>query len=207
MITTIPFSGFYNSIHNWQIDHSLESMLCDSYSNTNDKLLSELIDSIDYQRCFESYAKEYTGRFSERFGISLEFESLRSPKYYNFETDRIFCKISDSEIVRIFSLTKKETLKEKIKERFTSCSGFISHYPNDLESWDQDPTTWDHNELGTLIEAYISDHDEHSEEYELSISEYISEVSYKIIDPHIGERGVRALNIFDYLMRREERAL
>ena len=48
-------------------------------------------------------------------------------------------------------------LRHAIKERFTSRSGFISSYPNNLEAWNSDPLTWDHNELGTLLVALLSE--------------------------------------------------
>ena len=47
-------------------------------------------------------------------------------------------------------------LRQAIKERFTSRSGFISSYPNHLEDWPP-LEQWDHNELGTLLVALLDD--------------------------------------------------
>ena len=42
------------------------------------------------------------------FKIKGEFDSLKSPREYNFATDRIFIKISENEIARIFEACDKK---------------------------------------------------------------------------------------------------
>src|SRR5690606_26269592 len=87
----------------------------------------------------------------------LEFESLDSPREYNFCTDRIFCYIPLESAKRLFVISAKgnhKRLKEVIRERFTSRDGFISFYSNNLEEWlDKPLDQWDHNEIGTLLIA------------------------------------------------------
>ena len=46
-------------------------------------------------------------------------------------------------------------LENKIKERFTSRSGFWSHYKNELDLWTQDYSEWDHNQIGTCFELFF----------------------------------------------------
>lgn len=154
--TIIPFSGFYESIHSSELDDRLEQEFSSDYDNVFSSLLEKAYDNIDWGAVHNEYAKEYTEAFADEFDIKVKFETLISPKYYNFETDRIFAYIELSEVKRLFELVPKEVLERRIKANFTSRSGFISHYFNELSLWDTDLANWDHNQIGTLIEAYIS---------------------------------------------------
>jgi hypothetical protein len=52
--------------------------------------------------------------------------------------------------------TQLETLDRIAAARHTSRSGFISFYSPDWRSWGE-IESWDHNQLETLLEAYIDD--------------------------------------------------
>jgi len=89
-------------------------------------------------------------------GLDLKFESIDSPKYYNYTTDRLFCDALESDLINLYNATNKEILAEMIKERHTSGPGFSSYYDNDIkaEAW-SDPEKFDHNQWQTVIEANI----------------------------------------------------
>lgn len=91
-------------------------------------------------------------------GLDLKFESIISPKQYNFTTDRLFCNVLESELLNLYNLVDKKILAETIKEKFTSYDGFISFYDNDINagSW-QFPAKYDHNQWETVIEAYVKE--------------------------------------------------
>lgn len=95
--------------------------------------------------------------------IGLKFESMDSPREYNFATDRIFCHIPLKTVRALFKASKAEnhiSLRAAIRERFTSYDGFISGYPNALDSWLSKPLQeWDHNEIGTLLVAMTGEAD------------------------------------------------
>jgi hypothetical protein len=151
----------------------------------------------------EAYAQKYTKEFAYEASIDMTFDSMTSPKYYNFETDRIFCNIELSEVKRISSLVKRDTLAKVIKDSFTSYDGFHSFYDNKLENWDTDFSNWDCNEIGALIDAYIIDNFDNPN-IEYSVIENIE--VYNLIDNHLTENGERYLSIFEYLRNRSERA-
>jgi len=94
-----------------------------------------------------------------RPSLRLAFEEMTSPREYNFETDRLFCEIPLAVVRQLFAMSKAEghaTLANVIRRRFTSRSGFISFYDNDLAAWLEKPVRdWDHNELGTLLFACL----------------------------------------------------
>lgn len=154
-LTIIPFQGFYHSIHDDNLDRAADSVLQDDRGDcVHDGLVMRLFDAVDWKQAHISYAKEYTKAWADKVGIAgVEFEELNSPREYNFTTDRIFVKIPDAEVRRIFSETPRQPLHEKAAEWFTSRSGFISFYSADTISWGP-LDTWDHNQIGCLIAAY-----------------------------------------------------
>ena len=153
--TTIPFGCFYYSFHDQDLDHALDLLCSDCTGcHTFDGVRDRMFDLVNWKKAHELYAKKYAALFAEVVGVDLSFETLISPKYYNYETDRIFCFISLEEVQRIFDAVPLESLQKRIEDRFTSRSGFISHYPNDLSRWGSDLASWDHNQIGTLLEVY-----------------------------------------------------
>lgn len=191
MLVQIPFSGFYESIHNSLIDDEI-----DYFFDNNAKLGERLRDSINWHDLLNEYAKGYAESVAHEFNIKMQFESLTSPKYYNFQTDRIFCEISESEVKRIFSETDKHVLTETAKSMFTSRDGFNSFYDPDCLTWG-DITDFDHNQLHCLLVAYINNDD-----FEWSIMEdsicngFISELVYA----HCNDK--RIFKVYDYLQNR-----
>ncbi|MDE3023040.1 MAG: hypothetical protein KGI54_14525 [Pseudomonadota bacterium] len=91
--------------------------------------------------------------------IGLTFESMDSPREYNFTTDRIYASVPVFVLRKLFKRSREEkhrTLAAVIKKRFTSYDGFYSFYSNDLGDWLNRPLAeWDHNELGTLLIAAL----------------------------------------------------
>lgn len=165
-ITTIPFAGFYNTIWSYGIDRAEEIHLehLEQEEGVEIKASSDAIwKAADYGAMYNYVARKYVDYFNDYIkdefdlDLDLKFESMQSPREYNFETDRIFCYISEENVRKLRSAVSDPALRHAIKERFTSRSGFISSYDNDLDDWNPDPTTWDHNELGTLLVALLDD--------------------------------------------------
>ncbi len=91
------------------------------------------------------------------YTLDATWESMTSPRFYNFETDRVFCFIPWTQLEAMKAeLQGKPQLAERIKRRFTSRSGFSSFYSNELQEWEAKPLReWDHNETGTLLDSFI----------------------------------------------------
>lgn len=149
------------------------------------EISSILFDVTDYKKAYLQIAEDYASAFDtaagEAFGLSVKakrkvydcqsgkrvnetymrpsirstFESMDSPREYNFATDRLYINFPLAMARMIFNKSKAEkheTLQTVICERHTSRDGFKSFYGNDLEDWIEKPLSdWDHNELGTLI--------------------------------------------------------
>lgn len=208
MSTTIPFSGFYYSIHDSELDQALNQIFSDESGDPYETLVSKAFDLVDWGATHREYAKVYSQKFAQEFELkTLTFDELVCPKYYNFETDRIFCHIELSEILKMFQSVDLEALDKLIQEKFTSRSGFISHYRNALEEWPTDLAEWDHNQVGTLLEAYITQESNNDfDQYrELDILTYPSEVAYNILSDNLKPEAERLYKIADYLRQREAR--
>lgn len=196
-LTCIPFEGFYNSSYSEWID-SEESQWAE-YEATErqaeqgvppDLRLSagELCElrwnkCADYKGIHNAIAKSYVDGFnrvfSEEIGfpLGLGFESMTSPRFYNFETDRIFCYIGNDVVQKLFDLSaadNHEHLAEQLKDNCTSYDGFRSFYSNDLAVWlDKPLEDWDHNELKLLLQAcYILSGGDKG--YRESVYEYVT---------------------------------
>ena len=132
--------------------------------NIPDKLWIE-VDLSDAQReLVLEYVDAFQAQFESDTGIALngEFDGMEIPKFYNFETDRIFIKVAPSTVAALFTASEAEgheTLKEVIEKRHTSYDGFHSFYSNDIGKWLLKPVgTWDHNELMSLLFAVLRIH-------------------------------------------------
>lgn len=207
--TTIPFAGFYYSIHSDELDHALESIFSDSNGNPINSLVEKAYNKIDWDIAHNLYAKAYVEGLAHELSLkTLTFKLISSPKYYNFTTDRVFCEIDDTEVKEIFEKIDIVALEKAIKQNFTSRDGFISHYSNNIHKWPENISEWDHNQIGTLLEAYIKQTLDNTldqfAEYEIANGGHY-ELAYHCIDAALHDCD-RLFKIADYLRHREERA-
>jgi hypothetical protein len=129
----IAFGGFYESIH----DDNIESAIQMYYSDDNGDLNSffDIYNTLDFKSIRDNYIKEYASLFQDwintNYPLSISFcnISLWSPKYYNFETDEILCELQDNDSISLNNYFKddKEFL-EYLKNRTKSYDGFMSFY-------------------------------------------------------------------------------
>ena len=184
--TTIPFEGFYNSIIDADIENEIDSLTqyySESYelSKIEEELLSNSFLSVNnnnfYNEICKDYVSFYIDKLNERikdFTLKATYKCFISPKEYNFETDRVFIEIKENhciDFIKYIIKNYKKELDNKIKERFTSRSGFISFYENNLKFWTNNYKKWDDNQIGTCFELF----DLEEEDIVYSLREYLSE--------------------------------
>ncbi|MBK3745953.1 hypothetical protein G3A39_43180 [Paraburkholderia aspalathi] len=207
LLTTIPFSGFYNSIWSDAIDNEeeqsaeyeaderqAENGIPEELRLSAQEICGIYFDVTNYRAAYMQIARDYAETFSAWAGeqlsmtrkakrqrydyaakksvsetydadsIGLVFESMESPREYNFTTDSIFCHIPLKTVRALFKISKAESharLSAAIAERFTSYDGFFSSYDNDVDSWLEKPLSeWDHNEISTLLIAMTGEPDD-----------------------------------------------
>ena len=203
--STIPFCGFYCSFIDADIEHQIgqqiewdsdiydlnedeQQILWDSYLSVNRKYF--------YNQIAEDYTNFYIDALNDRlegFELKAKFNLLTSPREYNFETDRIFIDIEKNhaiDFIKYIIKNYKKELEKKIKEKFTSRSGFWSHYKNGLDLWTQDYSEWDHNQIGTCFELF----DLEEEDINYSLREYLSETIMNNLGNTLGKDGIDLLD-------------
>jgi hypothetical protein len=133
--TTINFGGFYNSIHDGNIEWACESFYGDDNGNCN---WDTILDRVDFKQLRGVYIDLYCDLFSdwlkENYNLAIKFKniSLSSPREYNFETDKILCDIDSAENdLLINAMYAKPAFLDWVKDRTKSRSGFISFYDFD----------------------------------------------------------------------------
>lgn len=173
---TVPFEGFYESSYSGEVNH-LEEREAESLEERDReeqpeelRLTASEFGEIfywvtDYRACYgkiaEAYVDAFSWYFKDALGIDLQlkFESMSSPREYNFTTDRLFAYIPDDVVEDLFRRSEADghkSLQAVLKERHTSYDGFISFYSNDLTEWLEKPLDeWDHNELESLMQAAL----------------------------------------------------
>ena len=115
----------YLSRHDFTIEYDFKEYELEVSSAVNDFFIEQINDIV------------YRLLDIEDFLTHKSDELLTSPKYYNFETDKAYFKvIVKDEHYRMFLNMMfsryYDELEQEIKDRHTSCDGFISFYSNDI---------------------------------------------------------------------------
>jgi len=204
----VPFAGFYESWHDQLIDDAGEQLFRGDSGDIDHPDLYEMFWShLPYPEVRERYARQFVTELAESIGIPLEFEEMTSPRFYNFETDRLFAKVNRADLAKMLRAVRGSRLNDWIKGQFTSRSGFISFYPNDISRWPR-IADWDHNHVGAALACYVEKlrEDGTTPSEEELVSEWSSDwmVEGWLTDAATGP-AARALRINDYLRQRTER--
>lgn len=182
LVMQIPFMGFYESCHAMLFDGAEESF-AEWTLEESEELQAlgvkawEIADYrclvTDYSAAHRAYAEsfvKYMGqKLEEETGESIPwtFESVRSPREYNFQTDRLFVTIPESFARKMRHDVSDSELAGMIRQNHTSRDGFASYYSNDFIDWkDKAPESYDHNELMTLFQAWLVSRGITPEEYD-----------------------------------------
>jgi len=174
--TYLPvFTGFYNTIFEASGE---ENEIDDINNHRTEKNLPE----IGYDECEWDY-QEYRNEVSEQCtdqiekqrrellndSVRVKFQKLISPREYNFANDSINIEISlnkdAQETILEILRDNSEQFSSFIRERYTSCSGFISSHSNDANEWYQILSQWNSNELSHKLGAVLGFILEEVEEY------------------------------------------
>jgi hypothetical protein len=164
--TWLPcFKGFYNDYY-YNDDYLLQRELDNisvNFENIQEDILkfinNTFYDCINYNDFNIDFLKAYCDNLSDN-NINFEFETISSPKYYNFNNDscNVTVIIKNWELIQKFINTNLKDFKTYLEDNYTSCSGFWSHYPNDLQYWlnivnNPNNDNYEH-EIGSILQFY-----------------------------------------------------
>ncbi len=175
MKLNLTFAGFYNSIHSEAIDNNIESdsesvdLIIADFLVTNELYYYELFD---YKQTYINYSKDFLSGF-ETFlkdelytTIKINFIALDNPKFYNYRTDTLDVEIKNIEQLQELekNVFNEEYFKDNflnyIKQKTTSCDGYISYYKFDdvMNKIDDEHTNVFYSLLlSSLIKLYEGD--------------------------------------------------
>lgn len=158
----IPFSGFYESIHDSNIDRALEDGFNYDYEKQEEaELTDEIRDAIwsanvNHKAIEIEYCEAFVNAFADRYELDLEFEIMTSPKEYNFATDRIFAKIKREQIDKIRAeVEAHDKWPEYIKDNFTSYDGYWANYDSDYKNEDWTRADLDSCQYGVILKFWL----------------------------------------------------
>ena len=173
--TTIPFTGFYESIWSRGLDDA-EEQAAQYLSGDPESDCGEGVDGfkgldvsdvctalfwcIAYPVAHAYIAKQWAETFAMvvdtecGWATRMRFDALQSPKEYNHTTDRIFMTLPRATVRRMRKECDTAILVRVCREQFTSCSGFASFYPNNPYEWGP-LDRWDHNQIAALLDAWL----------------------------------------------------
>lgn len=153
------FPGFYGSI----FEYDNEENDIESYNDENGTDLSYDDFTFDYSEYHNRIASAFVNRLESELNqflpIKIEFEKIVSPKEYNFTNDSINVSVKLNLKVLIDLINdRKENARTYFKDKYTSCSGFISFHSNDIEDWLNPKYIMERSEhrIGALLDCLCS---------------------------------------------------
>ena len=166
--TVLPlFTGFYGTVFDLYEDwYECEHDHLVNHEGMSEGEAGNKLDACDIRPAHLAVAQGLADGFESLFNshfdtkIKITFDSLDSPREYNFANDRIFCNIEydKREIVKLVNDNRQE-FSEFLKEHFTSCDGFSSHYSNDIDEWDiEEMQDFCANETWTIFQ-FLCEHE------------------------------------------------
>lgn len=184
--TFLPcFEGFYNTIYEFDEENILYSINQDRQNKGLNQISFDSL-KINYSQYELDIVKNLcyviTNELKE-YVYSIDFQDLIKPKEYNFKNDSVNVVIEPNiKAIQSFIYENKENFSQYLKERYTSYSGFISHYDNDFKSWEKDTDNFqdfsiDCHRLGAILE-FIALKLDINENIVYSVKENVSEYEY-----------------------------
>jgi len=119
----LNFAGFYQSIHNDNIEARISQVLEDE-----DILDDKIYNHIPYKAIYTEYAERYVSEFNHYFNLNLEFLELDSPREYNFRTDVIMVNMCIQDYNFLWLDTDQDFINDKIEEASTFRDGYVPYY-------------------------------------------------------------------------------
>ncbi len=137
----IPFEGFYGSVYDSMVDDIVDGQIEEG------DILNE--DDIDYKHIFNEMSRsifyDITELFNDEFDIFssndyITYDGLHSPRYYNFETDKIKATIDYDNYSKIYGeFILNDEFIEYVNDASKSRDGFASFYEG-IEEVSKEPS-------------------------------------------------------------------
>lgn len=170
------FNGFYET--SFQFDYDVDSFLENALSEKCSSNVQYLLSAFVHNNYYDCLNDDYVGyktdvakavceflseKVTEMLGVktTFVFQSIYSPKYYNYRNDSINVGIETDNTLFMNALLKYikdnfDDFKEYIKNNYTSYDGFCSFYSNDADDWLKQE--YNDHEIGSMLEFALRDY-------------------------------------------------
>ena len=179
--STEIFQGFYESeLYNGDTEYSFNT-------NGDDEQEYELQDWEGFtQAVARAHADLLFDNLKQKEQIikSIEYKGLYSPRYYNFETDKLNLIIDcDVEALKKYCFEdNKAEFDVYLHDNFTSYDGFISFVPNNVKEFMSEYEDDTERMLNVMIEYYLLENLD-LETYEYATVEYAQDCLHDYMKP------------------------
>jgi len=171
--TYLPvFPGFYSTIFEPDETSEIEYF---TQLRIDNKLTPVDFDQFqfDYDNYRKRISKDCCGFIERELKAlnvldSITFQSVYSPKEYNFATDAIYIAVNltdeNVEVIKKYLQDNIESFTQYVKDRYTSYDGFMSSYSNNVNAWLFDECLEHKHMLGPILEFICRNEDINSED-------------------------------------------
>lgn len=140
---TLPFEGFYQTVHELALDGAAEAAGVSS-------------DDVDWPMVRLGYAQAYMRELSRLTGIGMAFSRVSAPEFYNFETDVILVRVRAGEVEHLHAgimadPERAASLRDRVREELTARAGFAPYFSSDLDDWGP-VTGWGPAQMSLLLD-------------------------------------------------------
>ena len=172
--TFLPvFNGFYNTLFEDILDNAVDNAI-EYHNEQNSTGLNYDNFDFDFASIQREICKDAVIKIEEKLneiGIncSIKYETLVSPREYNFDNDSINIEINFKKFSQVIEILKQnyDSFSQYIKEHYTSCSGFISSYSNYSSDWIEDLKNDAENEahkVGAVLDFILQELEDYKPE-------------------------------------------
>jgi len=165
--TWLPvFSGFYGTV--WESNDDDEENEIDEINHIRKEKNLPPITFDDCEWSYNNYHQEVVEKVTQEIGERLkennyiqgyELQGLRSPREYNFHNDSIDVQfeLNETNIRTIMQYLQKhvKSFEQYLQDKYTSRSGFISSYDNDVNGWMHEDDLSHQHKLGSILQFIL----------------------------------------------------
>ena len=189
--TFLPvFNGFYNTLFENLIDNAVDGAI--EYHNEQNGTELNYDDfnfdftTIQYEICKDAVLKVEEKLNEIGIICKIKFETLFSPREYNFSNDSINIEINFKKFSRVIEILEQnfDSFSQYIKEYYTSRDGFISNHSSYASDWIEDLKENTENEahkVGAVLDFILQEIEEYKgEDLYFDLCENYYEIDYTI---------------------------
>ena len=172
--TFLPvFNGFYNTLFENLIDNAVDGAI-EYHNEQNGTDLVHDDFNFNFDSIMQEICKDAVSKIEEKLneiGINckIKFESLISPREYNFFNDSINIEINFKKFSQVIEILEQnfDSFTQYIKDNYASRDGFISSHSSYASDWMDDLIEDAENEahkVGAVLDFILQEIEEYKDE-------------------------------------------